>query len=255
MGHEHTTRQAPGSAPAAPGAPQSPASCGRAPGCPRSAPWAPSGSAVPMKCQPARWRGPGVVDALVTRPLRWPGRPYGERRCGRRIPDTGAGRQVPTLACGGDMARIIRELAPLAVVAVVVGAVTLWLLETNPGVGRWVLAAILFGHGWVHLMFLFPRPAPSDDRKPATGKPADGLALRPPGVLDRDADRVRARGVRGRGSAARRGDVRAVRPGRARHGRDPGSGGMVAGARGGVHRSRRWRCWWCGSPRRCCSAS
>ena len=70
------------------------------------------------------------------------------------------------------MARIIRELGPLAIVAVVVGAVTLWLLATNPGVGRWVLAAILFGHGWVHLMFLFPRPAPSDGGKPATGKPA-----------------------------------------------------------------------------------
>ena len=72
------------------------------------------------------------------------------------------------------MARIIRELGPLAIVAVVVGAVTLWLLGSNPGVGRWVLAAILFGHGWVHLMFLFPRPAPSDGGKPATGKPATG---------------------------------------------------------------------------------
>jgi hypothetical protein len=70
------------------------------------------------------------------------------------------------------MARIIRELGPLAIVAVVVGAVTLWLLETNPGVGRWVLAAILFGHGWVHLMFLFPRPARSEGGKPATGKAA-----------------------------------------------------------------------------------
>ena len=56
------------------------------------------------------------------------------------------------------MTRIIRTLGPLAIVAVVVGAVTLWLLETNPGVGRWVLAAVLFGHGWVHLMFLFPKP-------------------------------------------------------------------------------------------------
>lgn len=70
------------------------------------------------------------------------------------------------------MAHIIRELGPLAIVAVVVGAVTLWLLGSNPDVGRWVLAAILFGHGWVHLMFLFPRPAPSDGGKPAPGRPA-----------------------------------------------------------------------------------
>jgi hypothetical protein len=66
------------------------------------------------------------------------------------------------------MTRIIRELGPLAIVAVAVGAVTLWLLATNPGVGSWVLAVILFGHGWVHLMFLFPKPAPSETGKPAT---------------------------------------------------------------------------------------
>jgi hypothetical protein len=71
------------------------------------------------------------------------------------------------------MTRIIRELGPLAIVAVAVGAVTLWLLATNPGVGRWVLAVILFGHGWVHLMFLFPKPAPSETGKPATEWPFD----------------------------------------------------------------------------------
>ena len=71
------------------------------------------------------------------------------------------------------MTRIIRALGPLAIVAVVVGAVTLWLLETNPGVGRWVLAAVLFGHGWVHIMFLFPKPAPSATGKPTTDWPFD----------------------------------------------------------------------------------
>lgn len=71
------------------------------------------------------------------------------------------------------MTRIIRALGPLAIGAVVVGAVTLWLLETNPAVGRWLLAAILFGHGWVHLMFLFPKPAPPESGKPATDWPFD----------------------------------------------------------------------------------
>ena len=71
------------------------------------------------------------------------------------------------------MTRIIRELGPLAIVAVVVGAVTLWLLETNPGVGRWLLAAILFGHGWVHLMFLFPKPGAPEGDKPAVDWPFD----------------------------------------------------------------------------------
>jgi hypothetical protein len=71
------------------------------------------------------------------------------------------------------MTRIIRELGPLAIVAVVVGAVTVWLLATNPAVGRWVLAVILFGHGWVHLMFLFPKPAPPASGKAATEWPFD----------------------------------------------------------------------------------
>jgi hypothetical protein len=71
------------------------------------------------------------------------------------------------------MTGIIRGLGPLAIVALVVGAVTLWLLATNPGVGRWVLAAILFGHGWVHLMFLFPKPGSPEGGKPATDWPFD----------------------------------------------------------------------------------
>ena len=57
------------------------------------------------------------------------------------------------------MTHVSRSLGPLALVALAVGAVTIWLLGGNPGLGSWVLAAILLGHGWVHLMFLFPRPA------------------------------------------------------------------------------------------------
>jgi hypothetical protein len=71
------------------------------------------------------------------------------------------------------MTRIIRELGPLAIVAVVVGAVVVWLLATNPDVGRWVLAAILFGHGWVHFMFLFPKPGTPEGGKTAPEWPFD----------------------------------------------------------------------------------
>jgi hypothetical protein len=59
--------------------------------------------------------------------------------------------------------RTIRELGPLAVVVGIAGAVTLYLLGANPSLGRWVLAALLFAHGWVHLMFVFPKPPPPGD--------------------------------------------------------------------------------------------
>jgi hypothetical protein len=54
--------------------------------------------------------------------------------------------------------RTIRELGPLAIVVGAACAVTLYLLGTNPSLGRWFLAAMLFAHGWVHLMFVFPKP-------------------------------------------------------------------------------------------------
>ena len=65
------------------------------------------------------------------------------------------------------MTRTIRELGPLAIVVGVACAVTLFLLGANPSLGRWVLAALLFAHGWVHLMFVFPKPPPPKDGAPA----------------------------------------------------------------------------------------
>ena len=65
------------------------------------------------------------------------------------------------------MTRTIRELGPLAVAVGVAGAVTLYLLGANPSLGRWILAALLFAHGWVHLMFVFPKPPPPRDAAPA----------------------------------------------------------------------------------------
>ena len=65
------------------------------------------------------------------------------------------------------MTRTIRELGPLAVVTVVALGVVTWLLGTNPDVGRWLLAAVLAAHGWIHLLFLFPVPAPGESGAPA----------------------------------------------------------------------------------------
>lgn len=47
---------------------------------------------------------------------------------------------------------------PMTVVLLVVGAVLWWLLDRGSTVGPWLVAAVLFAHGWVHLAFLLPVP-------------------------------------------------------------------------------------------------
>lgn len=53
---------------------------------------------------------------------------------------------------------VFRALAPLAAIIAVVGVVILFLLDQDVFVGPWLLAFLIFGHGWVHLMFVFPKP-------------------------------------------------------------------------------------------------
>ena len=56
-----------------------------------------------------------------------------------------------------------RALAPLAI-AVAVIALAVWLMLVNDiGLGRWLLALLVFAHGWVHLMFVFPKPERGGD--------------------------------------------------------------------------------------------
>jgi hypothetical protein len=51
-----------------------------------------------------------------------------------------------------------RALAPLAF-AVAVIALAVWLMLVNDvALGPWLLALLVFAHGWVHLMFVFPKP-------------------------------------------------------------------------------------------------
>lgn len=47
-------------------------------------------------------------------------------------------------------------ILPLAAVLLVVGGLVWWLLDRGSAVGPWLVAAILFAHGWVHLVFLLP---------------------------------------------------------------------------------------------------
>lgn len=48
------------------------------------------------------------------------------------------------------------RILPLAAVLLVVAALVWWLLDRGSAVGPWLVAAILFAHGWVHLVFLLP---------------------------------------------------------------------------------------------------
>jgi hypothetical protein len=54
---------------------------------------------------------------------------------------------------------LVRSLAPAAVFVVAVSLVTLWLLVDGSAIGPWLLALLLAAHGWVHLMYLFPKPS------------------------------------------------------------------------------------------------
>ncbi len=45
---------------------------------------------------------------------------------------------------------------PLALVLVVVAGLLWWLLDQGSGAAAWLVAAVLFAHGWVHLVFLLP---------------------------------------------------------------------------------------------------
>ena len=56
-----------------------------------------------------------------------------------------------------------RALAPLAI-AVAIIALVVWLMLVNDIVlGPWLLAVLVFAHGWVHLMFVFPKPEANGD--------------------------------------------------------------------------------------------
>jgi hypothetical protein len=56
--------------------------------------------------------------------------------------------------------KTLTGLLPLAIGIAVVGAATWLLLDRDWALGPWLLAGLLFAHGWVHLMFVFPKPEP-----------------------------------------------------------------------------------------------
>jgi hypothetical protein len=60
------------------------------------------------------------------------------------------------------MVKTMAGTLPWAVVLVVAGAAIWWLLSRDMAAGRWLLAALLIGHGAVHVFFVVPAPAATD---------------------------------------------------------------------------------------------
>ena len=52
-------------------------------------------------------------------------------------------------------------LVPLAIGVAALGVATWFLLTRDWALGPWFLAALLFAHGWAHLLFVFPQPEPA----------------------------------------------------------------------------------------------
>ena len=62
--------------------------------------------------------------------------------------------------------KTLAGLAPVAVVLVAVGTLVWWLLDRRSALAPWLVAAVLFAHGWVHLVFLVASPERrSDDQR------------------------------------------------------------------------------------------
>jgi hypothetical protein len=76
------------------------------------------------------------------------------------------------------MLKMVRELGLLAVGVAVAGLVIAWLLAGGNVLGNWLLAAFLFGHGWIHVMYVTP-PPPA--RQPATAAVTIGGGRAAPG--------------------------------------------------------------------------
>lgn len=69
--------------------------------------------------------------------------------------------------------KTVTELLPLGIGIALVGALTWFLLDRDIGIGKWLLAALLFAHGWVHAMFVFPQPTPATATPGGTQWPFD----------------------------------------------------------------------------------
>lgn len=67
----------------------------------------------------------------------------------------------------------ILELLPIGTGVALVSLLAWFLLDRNPGLGKWLLAGLILAHGWVHMMFLFPAPEAASASAGALAYPFD----------------------------------------------------------------------------------
>jgi hypothetical protein len=92
------------------------------------------------------------------------------------------------------MNNLIR-LLPLAIGAALIAGLTWILLDRDLELGRWLLAALLLGHGLAHLAFVVPTPEPARATESGMAWPFDLGRAWPVSRLDLDPRIVRGAGI------------------------------------------------------------
>lgn len=69
--------------------------------------------------------------------------------------------------------KAVLDLLPIGIGVLLVGALTWFLLDRDNALGPWLLAGLLFAHGWVHIMFVFPTPEATPATAGGLGYPFD----------------------------------------------------------------------------------
>ena len=92
------------------------------------------------------------------------------------------------------MSNLIR-LLPLAIGAALVAGLTWVLLDRDLEIGRWLLAALILGHGVAHLAFVVPTPEPARATESGMAWPFDLGRSWPVSRIGLDARTVRGVGT------------------------------------------------------------
>ena len=89
----------------------------------------------------------------------------------------------------------VRQLLPLAIGVALVAGVTWLLLDRDVELGRWLLAALILGHGLAHLAFVVPTPEPAKPTGSGIDWPFDLGRSWPVTRIGLDARLVRGAGI------------------------------------------------------------
>ena len=144
----------------------------------------------------------------------------------------------------------VTRLLPLAIGAALVAGLTWFLLDRDVELGRWLLAALILGHGLAHLAFVVPTPEPAKATGSGMEWPFDLGRSWPVTRIGLDA---RHRAWSGHRADGRHG--RHVAPGGACHDRHPRPGGLVVGPGRRAGGELRCSCSPCASRRSCSTSS